>query len=157
MADAPRLTDTEIAAELAPLIRVIATTIHDTPVRLGSPQGAADLAATIAVHVAAYIGREVLPPPDEETKALRLRAEIAEAELATLRGGIRECGGNPTQVQNLYAQLNLRNRQWVETKAAVARARLLADQWNNALAPDQRYARDLTAALDGTQTPPEQL
>lgn len=35
-----------------------------------------------------------------------------------------------------------------EATAAIARARALADRWDNALAPDKPYARDLRAALD---------
>ncbi|MFH9823051.1 hypothetical protein [Streptomyces bobili] len=126
MADTPRLADAELLAALAPLVRVITTAMQETPITLGSPQGAADLAAVIAVRVAAYVGREVLPPPDEETKKLRLRAEIAEAELATLRGGIRELGGDPTQVQNLYAQLRLRTNQWKAARDSNTRVRLVA-------------------------------
>jgi hypothetical protein len=49
--------------------------------------------------------------------AAKRQAEIAEAELAALRGGIRELDGDPTQVQNLYAQLSLRNNQWRQAKA----------------------------------------
>lgn len=116
MADTPRPTDAELLAELAPLVRVITAAMHETPITLGSPQGSADLAAMIAVRVAAYVGREVLPPPDAETKALRLRTRIAEAELRTLRSGIRALGGDPTTIQNLWAQLHLRNRQWREAK-----------------------------------------
>jgi hypothetical protein len=44
------------------------------------------------------------------------RAESAEAELAALRGGIREWGVDPTNLQNMYAQLSMRTRQWLETK-----------------------------------------
>ncbi|MCI3246482.1 NUDIX hydrolase [Streptomyces spinosisporus] len=44
---------------LAPLARTIAETIRDTPVRLGSPEGAADLVATLTVKVAAYMGHEL--------------------------------------------------------------------------------------------------
>jgi len=51
------------------------------------------------------------------------RAEIANTELETLRGGLREIGGDPTQVQNLYAQLSLRGRQWQEAKAERDEAR----------------------------------
>ncbi|WP_416975627.1 hypothetical protein [Streptomyces sp. 4F14] len=127
MADTPRLTDTEIAAELAPLTRVIATALHDTPVRLGSPHGAADLAATIAVRVAAYIGREVLPPPDEETKNLRMRTRIAESELRTLRAGIRALGGDPNTIQTLWAQIRLRSRQWADAKRQCAQQQAAID------------------------------
>lgn len=49
-------------AELAPLARVIAKTLHDTPVRLGSPDTTPDLIGALTVAVAVYIGREVLPP-----------------------------------------------------------------------------------------------
>ncbi|CAL9662381.1 hypothetical protein [Streptomyces sp. enrichment culture] len=51
--------------ELAPLVRVVTGALHETPLTLGTPAGIADLAATITVRVAAYVGREVLPlgPP----------------------------------------------------------------------------------------------
>ncbi len=49
--------------------------------------------------------------------AAHRRADVAEAELTALRGGLREIDGDPTQVQNLYAQLALRNKQWREAKA----------------------------------------
>ncbi|MEU6229962.1 hypothetical protein [Streptomyces sp. NPDC047042] len=44
------------------------------------------------------------------------RAEAAERDLRTLRTGLRASGGDPTQIQNLWAQLRLRNRQWAEAK-----------------------------------------
>ncbi|MFE4328713.1 hypothetical protein ACFRQM_04440 [Streptomyces sp. NPDC056831] len=44
------------------------------------------------------------------------RADIAETELRTLRAGIRSLGGDPTTIQNLWAQLRMRNRQWRESK-----------------------------------------
>jgi len=46
----------------------------------------------------------------------QLRASLAERELRTLRSGIRALGGDPTQVQNLWAQLRMRNRQWADAK-----------------------------------------
>lgn len=46
------------------------------------------------------------------------QARIAGAELEALRGGLREIGGDPTQVQNLYAQLTSRTRQWKAAEAA---------------------------------------
>jgi hypothetical protein len=44
---------------LAPLARTIAETVRDTPIRLGSPDGAADLVAMLTVKVAAYVGGEM--------------------------------------------------------------------------------------------------
>ena len=154
MADKQR-TDAELLAELAPLVRVITAAMQETPITLGSPQGAADLAAKIAVRVAAYVGREVLPPPDQETKSLRLRAEIAEAELATLQGGIRELSGDPTQVQNLYAQLRLRTNQWKAAKDACTRVRLVACDPEQYEDPAD-VIRAVCKALDGTEHSPEQ-
>ncbi|CAM5237711.1 hypothetical protein [Streptomyces griseomycini] len=46
----------------------------------------------------------------------QLRAKLAEGELRTLRTAVRALGGDPTQVQNLWAQLRLRNRQWADAK-----------------------------------------
>ncbi|SCD41143.1 hypothetical protein GA0115251_106938 [Streptomyces sp. TverLS-915] len=57
------------------LTKAIATTIAETPVRLGSPEGAADLAAAVAVRVAAYVG-SVLPTSG------RVLAEIAAERAA---------------------------------------------------------------------------
>lgn len=51
-----------------------------------------------------------------ERDGWKLRATLAEGELRTLRSGIRALGGDPTQVQNLWAQLRLRNRQWADAK-----------------------------------------
>ena len=48
---------------LAPLARTIAETVRDTPVRLGTPEGAADLVATLTVRVAAYVGSELPTTP----------------------------------------------------------------------------------------------
>lgn len=85
------------------------------------------------------------------------RAEIAEAELAALRGGIREWGANPTNLQNMYAQLASRTRQWRETKtelaavqATVARVRELAEaatRYDDV--PQDHLARGILATLDG--------
>ncbi len=49
--------------ELAPLGRLIAETIRDTPVRLGTPEGAADLAAQLIVNVSIYMGRQLPRTP----------------------------------------------------------------------------------------------
>jgi hypothetical protein len=46
---------------LAPLARTIADTVRDTPIRLGSPDGAADLVAQLTVKIAAYMGSELGP------------------------------------------------------------------------------------------------
>jgi hypothetical protein len=40
-----------------------------------------------------------------------------------------------------------------QAESAMERVRTLADRWDNALAPDQRYARTLRAALDQPKQP----
>ncbi|WP_086562032.1 hypothetical protein [Streptomyces africanus] len=48
---------------LAPLARTIAETVRDTPINLGTPEGAADLVASLTVKVAAYMGSELPTTP----------------------------------------------------------------------------------------------
>jgi hypothetical protein len=111
---------------------------------------------------------------ERRTTTLRRRAESAETELRTLRTGLRANGADPTQIQNLWAQIRLRNRQWRDAKherdviavdldtanrlrdeaqAAIERVRgYLADieraGWSQAA-----IARRVRAALDGTEQP----
>lgn len=55
------MTTTPKLKPLAPLARTIADIVRDTPIRLGSPDGAADLVAQLTVNVAAYAGAQTLP------------------------------------------------------------------------------------------------
>jgi chromosome segregation ATPase len=64
------------------------------------------------------------------------RASIAETELATLREGIRQCGGDPTSVQNVYAQLQSHTRQW---RDAEQRAEAAARVGVRHMAAAERY------------------
>ncbi|MFG3048113.1 hypothetical protein ACGFZR_24675 [Streptomyces sp. NPDC048241] len=59
---------------------------------------------------------------ERRTKTLRRRAQIAERELFVLRSGLRANGADPTQIQNLWAQIRLRNQQWRDTKRELAKA-----------------------------------
>lgn len=66
----------------------------------------------------------------EASSNVIIRAKIAEAELEALRGGVREWGADPTNLQNMYAQLAMRTRQWDGTKAELAGARTAnAEAW----------------------------
>lgn len=66
----------------------------------------------------------------EASSNVIIRAKIAEAELEALRGGVREWGADPTNLQNMYAQLAMRTRQWDGTKAELAAARTAnAEAW----------------------------
>jgi hypothetical protein len=57
------MTTTDQLKPLAPLARTIADTVRDTPVRLASAEGAADLVAALTVRVAAYVGSEMPAAP----------------------------------------------------------------------------------------------
>ncbi|PBC80150.1 hypothetical protein BX265_4986 [Streptomyces sp. TLI_235] len=124
--------ETAALAELADLHRAVTRGLENTPYHLGQPT--TDLAAGIALHVAAYLGSVTGDIPrlirrlKAEPKRLRWELSIARGELRTLRAGLRAAGADPTQLQNLWAQIHMRNRQWREAKAALedARARIAA-------------------------------
>lgn len=107
---------------------------------------------------------------EQAAEEQRQRAEIAETELRVLRAGLRANGADPTQIQNLWAQIRLRNRQWRDAKrerdqaqAAIERVRALREPIAEAIA-DYREAlcchdladdamRLIRAAVDGTEQP----
>lgn len=65
---------------------------------------------------------------EQAAEEQRERARIAEGELRMLRTGIRALGGDPTTIQNLWAQLHLRNRQWAEAKREVRLTRSMLEE-----------------------------
>ena len=67
-------TDTQLKP-LAPLARTIADTVRDTPVRLATAEGAADLVATLTVKVAAYMGSELPATPGLARHMVEVDAE----------------------------------------------------------------------------------
>jgi hypothetical protein len=111
----------------------------------------------------------------ETNRRLNLRCQQAESALATIK---RSVGEWEISERGTYVPLrtiaaigkavgrDITNARWllhyqrVETaEAAITRIRQLADRWENALAPDRRYAEALRAALDGPAdtTPPATL
>ncbi|MEU2134956.1 hypothetical protein [Streptomyces sp. NPDC018352] len=90
---------------------------------------------TAAAHLTTLVGKRS-EKAEKDATAQRQRAKIAEAELHVLRSGLRANGADPTQIQNLWAQIRMRNKQWREAKkraeraeAATARVRALATRW----------------------------
>jgi hypothetical protein len=67
---------------LAPLARTIADTVQGTPVRLGTPDGAADLVAQLTINVAAYAGAQTLPLIDALRTVYRSMVDCAGDEWA---------------------------------------------------------------------------
>jgi hypothetical protein len=96
--------------------------------------------------------------------------EAAERDLRTLRAGLRANGADPTQLQNLWAQISLRNRQWRDTKRELAEAQAAIERVREVtarrLADDEcsKWERhgyhsalsDVRRALDDTEHPEEQ-
>jgi len=60
---------------LAPLARVIATTVQETPVRLGSPDGAVQLIQELILRTAAYAGSELPRTPGLAQHMVEVDAE----------------------------------------------------------------------------------
>lgn len=94
---------------------------------------------------------------ERAAKKQGLRAQLAETELRTLRAGLRANGADPTQLQNLWAQISLRNRQWREEKqraeraeAAIARVREYLNRHAHRVAVTPI---DVLAALNETKEP----
>jgi multidrug efflux pump subunit AcrA (membrane-fusion protein) len=140
--------------------RPTASTITDTQLdalheRLAKAEQEADAAVAAAAHLTTLVGKRS-EKAERTAKEQQRRADIAETELHVLRSGLRANGADPTQIQNLWAQIRLRNRQWREEKqraeraeAAIARVRALAERWETALPgqPHHGFAEVLRAAL----------
>ncbi|MFI5831070.1 hypothetical protein ACIA6C_28115 [Streptomyces sp. NPDC051578] len=76
---------------------------------------------TAAAHLTTLVGRRS-ERAEQAAKAERRRADTAQTELRTLRAGLRANGAEPTQLQNLWAQISLRNRQWRAAKQRAEQA-----------------------------------
>lgn len=103
--------------------------------RLATAEREADEAVAAAAHLARLVGKRS-EKAERNAKKQHLRADLAEIELRTLRTGLRAIGADPTQIQNLWAQIHLRNRQWREEKqraeraeATIERARVEEQEW----------------------------
>jgi hypothetical protein len=60
---------------LAPLARIIASAVQETPIRLGSPEGTVDLIQALIVRVAAYMGSELPDTPGMARHMVEVDAE----------------------------------------------------------------------------------
>lgn len=129
--------------------------------RLAVAEHEADASVTAATQLATLVGKRS-EKAEKTAKAQQRRAEIAEAELRTLRAGLRANGADPTQIQNLWAQIHLRNRQWRDEKQRAERAEAALARVRALCSPDQnsdqlghlRRSTDVLAALDGKSSTP---
>lgn len=103
--------------------------------RVAKAEEEADTSVAAAAHLTTLVGKRS-ERSERSAKEQRRRADIFETELRVLRAGLRANGADPTQIQNLWAQIRLRNGQWREEKqraecaeAAVARVRALHRDW----------------------------
>ncbi|MER6778480.1 MULTISPECIES: hypothetical protein [unclassified Streptomyces] len=130
--------------------------------RLAKAEGDAEDAIAAAASLTTLVGRRA-ERAEKAAKAERGRADIAQIELRTLRAGLRANGADPTQLQNLWAQISLRNRQWraekqrvKQAEAAIARARAELDRWalNTLMPQTARALDDLRTALEPQEPTP---
>lgn len=100
--------------------RPTASTVTDAELdelyeRLAKAEQDADASIAAAAQLTTLVGKRS-EKAAKAAEAQRQRADIAETELRVLRSGLRANGADPTQIQNLWAQIRLRNRQWREEK-----------------------------------------
>jgi hypothetical protein len=109
------------------------------------------------VNGGARDSRERAERAEAAAEEQRRRADLAETELRTLRAGLRANGADPTQIQNLWAQIRLRNRQWRDAKRERDEAEAAIERVRRVCAdPVHGYTvhrSDVLAALDGTEQP----
>lgn len=119
--------------------------------RLDQAEREADEAITAAAHLTRLIGKRS-EKAERNAEKQRRRADGAETELHTLRCGLRANGADPTQIQNLWAQIHLRNRQWREEKqraeATLTAVRAAADDLADGTEAGFKAALVLRAVLD---------
>jgi hypothetical protein len=89
--------------------------------RVAKAEEDADASVAAAARLTTLVGKRS-EKAERAAKGQRLRADIAETELRVLRSGLRAVGADPTQIQNLWAQIRLRNRQWREEKQRAEQA-----------------------------------
>ena len=126
--------------------------------RIAAAEQEADTSIAAAAHLTTLVGKRS-EKAEKAAKAQRQRAGIAEAELRTLRAGLRANGADPTQIQNLWAQISMRNRQWRHEKQRAEQAEAAIERVKD-LAADMRgitgartWADALDKALDQPQQP----
>ncbi|MEV6580259.1 hypothetical protein AB0M92_19075 [Streptomyces sp. NPDC051582] len=83
--------------------------------RLAQAEQDAEDSIAAAARLTTLVGRRS-ERAEKAAKAERGRADSAQIELRTLRAGLQANGADPTQLQNLWAQIRLRNRQWREER-----------------------------------------
>lgn len=111
--------------------------------RLAEAEQEADDSVAAAARLTTLVGKRS-ERAERAAEKQRRRADIAETELRVLRSGLRANGADPTQIQNLWAQIRLRNRQWREAEQRAEAASRLGTQYMAAAelaeAELQRYA-----------------
>lgn len=95
--------------------------LDDLYERVAKAEHEADTAVAAAAHLATLVGKRS-EKAERTAEKQRRRADLAETELRVLRTGLRANGADPTQIQNLWAQIRLRNRQWREENQRAERA-----------------------------------
>lgn len=126
--------------------------------RVTKAEHEADTAIAAAAHLTTLVGKRS-EKAEKTAKAQRQRANIAETELHVLRSGLRANGADPTQIQNLWAQIRLRNRQWREAKqradnaeTTLARVRETADEGPPYDSNDAEWDAGWNTAMDTIRT-----
>lgn len=108
----------------------------------------------VALEVAAAEHAKAIAARDKARSRAKVSDDIQRAEKQVFDTAIRDLGGEPVQVQNLYAQLNSRTRQWRQAQQEAEQIRAELDKLDNAAATAkaagyQAAARDAADLLTG--------
>ncbi|MFE0808183.1 hypothetical protein ACFW34_11955 [Streptomyces sp. NPDC058848] len=100
--------------------------------RVAKAEHEAEVSVAAAAQLTTLVGKRS-EKAEKAAKSQRQRAKIAETELRVLRAGLRANGADPTQIQNLWAQISLRNRQWRDEKRRAELAEAVTAEWKRHL------------------------
>lgn len=145
-----------------PLSDLTADQLDALYARVDKAEQEADSSIAAAAHLTTLVGKRS-EKAEKDAASQRQRAKIFETELHVLRSGLRANGADPTQIQNLWAQIRLRNQQWRDAKqcaewaeAAIERVRAIHShgrRTNTCNDCGQPWPCEVTRALAPAQQP----
>lgn len=102
-----------------------------------------------ALEVATVQHAKAIKDRDKARTSAKISDDIQRAEKQVFDTAIRELGGNPVDVQNLYAQLRSRTQQWKNAQTALANQDAEIERLRALLAHDHAAAYHQGEPRDG--------
>lgn len=134
---------TSVYGDIDALAEVAATAVQPELAalreQLAAAQAENERLAT-ALEVATVQHAKALKDRDKARTSAKISDDIQRAEKQLFDTAIRDLGGNPVDVQNLYAQLRSRTQQWKNAQTALANQDAEIDRLGALLAHDHHLA-----------------